>query len=104
MSNKRNYRRFSAEKKYKVVKEKLTTDISVSELCKKYDISSTQFYQWQEQFLSSARSGMEGKAESVSKQQQKEVEKKDKEILRMKDVIAEITAENVSFKKKFSDF
>jgi transposase-like protein len=101
VTEKRDYRRFSSEEKYKAVKEKLTTDMSVSEICKKYDISATLFYHWQEKFLEGARTGMAPKRTSDKGElKQRELEKKNKEIERMREVIAEITSENVAFKKK----
>ena len=41
-------RKFSPEEKFRIVKEALTIDISVSEICKKYGIYSTVFYNWQD--------------------------------------------------------
>jgi len=37
-------RQFSTEQKFKIVKEALTTDSSVSEVCKKYGIHASQYY------------------------------------------------------------
>ena len=39
------------EQKYKIVKEALTTNTPVSEICKKYGVSSSNFYKWQELFF-----------------------------------------------------
>ncbi|MGC8901446.1 MAG: transposase, partial [bacterium] len=37
---------YTPEQKYKIVKEALTTNTPVSEICKKYGISSSNFYKW----------------------------------------------------------
>ncbi len=46
-------KRYSTEERYRIVKEVLTTEITVSEACKKYDISTANFYNWQKVFLES---------------------------------------------------
>jgi transposase-like protein len=43
-------RQFSAEQKFKIIKEQMTIKTSVSEICKKYDIAASAFYRWQEHF------------------------------------------------------
>jgi transposase InsO family protein len=50
--------KYTSEQKYKIVKEVLTTDTTVTEVCKKYGIVSSLFYKWQEAFLQGARDGM----------------------------------------------
>ena len=102
MNNNQSKKHYSADIKYKIVKEALTTDQSVTEICKKYEISVSMFYRWQEQFLLSAKSGM-SKASKGEKPQDAAVSKQEAEITRLKNVIAEITAENIEFKKKFSE-
>ena len=48
---------YSPDQKFKIVKEQMTTKMSVTEICKKYDLSPTNFYKWQNQFLKSALEG-----------------------------------------------
>jgi transposase-like protein len=102
--NGKGRRRFSAEQKYRVVKEKLTTDQSVSEICKKYGISPALYYRWQEQFLESAKEGLARGGGKPSKAEQRKIEEQEQDLQRMQRVIAEITAENIEFKKKFSGY
>lgn len=96
-------KRYSAEDKFKIVKEQLTTKTSVSDICKKYGISPGNFYNWQESFFAGAMAGFEKKRgpQAGSKTDQR-VEELERDNNRMKEVIAEITAENVAFKKKQS--
>lgn len=99
-------RRFTPEEKFRIVKEQLTTKTSVSEICRKYGISPGNFYSWQELFFSGAMAGFDrkrGPKADVSKANQR-TEQMESEISRMREVIAEITAENIGFKKKFSGF
>ncbi len=93
-------KQWTAEEKFRIVKEVLTTDSSVSAVCKKYQIGASQFYAWQNQFFDSAKNGLERKKNGGDKSEQRRIERLEAENTRMKDVIAEITAENVAFKKK----
>ncbi len=96
-------KRYSAEEKFKIVKEQLTTKTSVSDICKKYGISPGNFYNWQESFFAGALAGFEKKrGPQASNKNDETVERLESEIDRMKEVITEITAENVAFKKKQS--
>lgn len=97
-----NRKRFSSEEKFKIVKEHLTTKSPVSELCKKYGMTPTSFYGWQEQFFSAALAGFDKKRgpQPQSAKNEERSQAMETEINRMREVIAEITAENIAFKKK----
>lgn len=97
-------KQYSVEAKFKIVKEALTTDQSISELCKKYGISTALFYRWQEIFFESALEGFDRKKKGALAGEIRAVEALKTENNRMKDVIAEIVAENVEFKKKSGGF
>jgi len=84
-------RRFSPEEKFRIVKEALTTDISVSEVCKKYGIYSTVFYNWQELFFESALEGLKGRKRGPdSRAGERQIEALTRDNQRMRGVIAEI--------------
>jgi transposase-like protein len=53
-------RRWTAEDKRNVVRESLTTSISIGELCRKYQVSSLQFYTWREWFIQARKRGLAG--------------------------------------------
>lgn len=97
-------KQYSAEAKFKIVKEALTTDQSVSEVCRKYGISTALYYRWQEIFFESALEGFDRKNKGPSASETRAVEVLKNENTRMKDVIAEITAENIEFKKKHGGY
>lgn len=96
-------RHFSPEEKFRIVKEALMTKTSMNEICRKYGISPGNFYSWQEKFFNGALSGCDCKCGPKT---MLTVEKKtlelEEEVHRMREVIAEITAENIAFKKKNS--
>ena len=58
---------FTAEFKFKVVKEVLTTDQSISEVCKKYEIGTNIYYRWQDQFFSGAKESLKNPKEGATK-------------------------------------
>ncbi len=97
-----NRKRFPSEEKFKIVKEHLTTRTPVSELCRKYGMTPASFYDWQEHFFSGAMAGFDKKRgpQISSSRNDERVEELRGEISRMQFVIAEITSENIAFKKK----
>ncbi|MGC8630731.1 MAG: transposase [Thermoplasmata archaeon] len=44
-----------------IMLESIKTDISITELCRKYGISVSQFYKWKDQFFEIVKSGLVGK-------------------------------------------
>ena len=93
MSQKR--RRWSAEEKLRIVLAGLSGDIEVSELCRREGINPTQYYGWKKQLTGSASKVFANVSEKPSAKEQR----RDAELRRAKDVIAEITAENLDLKK-----
>ena len=97
-------RQFTAEQKYKVVKEVLTTDSTVSEVCKKYGIGTNLYYRWQQTFLESALIGFKTPKGGANCAQLTKIEQLERDNQRLKNVIAEVTAENIEFKKNDINF
>ena len=94
---------YSPGEKLKIVLEGLSGTIQVSDLCRKYDIKSARFYDWKEKLSKSAESVFDGRGRK-STADQKTIEDQKKENERLKDVIAEITMENLDLKKKFGNY
>ncbi len=90
-------RTWSAADKLRIVLAGMQPNVEVSDLCRREGICPTQYYGWKKQLLSSATKifdSHEGKRSAAE-------ERKDAELQRMKNVIAEITAENLELKKTF---
>ncbi len=99
----------TAEEKFKIIKEQLTTKTGMTEICKKYGINATQFYRWQEQFFEGAARGLEaakrsGQSNGELVQAQKVIEERDRKIARQQEVILEIASENVTLKKNLGEW
>ena len=94
MSGKKR-RRLTAEEKLRIVLAGLDGSIEISELCRREGINPTQYYGWKKQLMGSAVKIFDyGQAKPSVKE-----ERLDAELRRAKDVIAEITAENLDLKK-----
>ncbi len=102
--NKKKRRRFKPEEKFKIVKEGISKARSVSEICDEYDVHPNQFYKWQKEFFESAlegfQNGSHGRTNAAETRQKK---RQEKEIQRMKEVVAELAAENIELKKNDMD-
>lgn len=99
MPRKKNRRRWSAEDKLRIVLAGLEPDVEVSELCRREGINPTQYYGWKKTLLSSAGRVFDDRSQKPSRKE----ERLEGELTRCKDVIAEITAENLELKKTLSD-
>jgi transposase len=95
----RERRKFSAAEKLRIVLVGLQPETKIAELCRREGISTTLFHQWKDRLLGSAGKVFEDKSSGRSVQ----AERTAAELVRMKDVIAEITAENVELKKTLLD-
>ena len=78
----------------------LDGSVEISELCRREGINPTQYYGWKKQLLGSAAKVFADGRESQPSAQQQRLES---DLRRAKDVIAEITAENLDLKKGLSD-
>src|ERR1700732_3998684 len=95
MSQNSKRKKWAAAEKLRIVLAGMQPNVEVSELCRREGINPTQYYGWKKQLLLSATKVFDG---NDSKRTAAE-EKKETELRRMKDVIAEITAENLELKK-----
>jgi transposase len=91
-------RKWSAAEKLRIVLEGMNPSVSVSDLCRREGISANLYYLWKKQLLSSAAKIFEAKAGRPSAVE----EKKEAELARLKEVVVEITTENLELKKGLS--
>lgn len=102
MGGLKSRRQWTAQQKLKLVLESLQSDQQVAEICRREGVSPNLIYKWRQQLM--------GSAESVFADKRGQRERENPQIARlaaanqrMKDVIAEITAENLVLKKTLSD-
>ena len=91
-------RQFSAEAKWQILKEGRSTHLTISQVCDQHQISPTLFYQWERAAERGARQALQGQPRGRKKLRPSE-EALLNEIQRLREVIAEISSENLRLKK-----
>ena len=91
-------RQIPGETKLQVLKEGRSTNLTISQVCDQYQISPTQFYQWEQIADRAALAALQGQARSRKKLRPSE-EQLLAEVQRLREVIAELSAENLQLKK-----
>ena len=91
-------KRWTPEEKLRIVLTGMQPGVEVAELCRREGLHPTMYYLWKKQLLGSAAEVFGAKAGRPSHEE----ERKAAEVRRLKDVIAEITAENLELKKGLS--
>ncbi len=100
MSKQKRRRKWSPAQKLRIVLEALQSDGKLAAICRREGLSPTMVYQWRKQLLASADAVFTRKSKSG---QDPKIERLESQNQRMKNVIAEITAENLDLKKTLSD-
>jgi transposase len=97
MSRKKR-RKWTAAEKLRIVLTCMQPGVEVSEVCRREGINPTMYYNWKKKLMASAAQIFEEK----SRRRDVEREQTEREMARLKNVIAEITAENLDLKKTLS--
>ena len=74
--------------------ESLTTNITVAELCRKYNLNPNVFYNWKQKFIEGGKMALSGYGKDNMINKNKEIE-----IERLKKIIGEQTIAIDAFKK-----
>ncbi len=91
-------RQFSGDTKWQILKEGRSTNLSVSAVCDQHQISPTQFYQWERTAERAAQQALQHQPRGRKKLRPNE-EALQAEIERLREVIAELSSENLRLKK-----
>lgn len=91
-------RQFPAETKLQILKEGRTTNLTISQVCDQYQISPTLFYQWERLADRAALTALHGQPRGRKKLRPTE-EALLVEVQRLREVIAELSSENLQLKK-----
>jgi transposase len=91
-------RQFPAETKLQILKEGRTTNLTISQVCDQYQISPTLFYQWERLADRAALTALQGQPRGRKKLRPTE-EALLVEVQRLREVIAELSSENLQLKK-----
>lgn len=94
MTDERTKRRqWTVEQKLKIIEEARQGGQSVSEVCRRHGLTAGQFYDWERQ---AKRGALEGLRQGNRKSKVDEQSVQQQAIERLREVIAEISAENPS--------
>ena len=93
---------YRPEEKLKIVLEGMSGTISVSDLCRKYDLRPARFYSWKEKLLKNSSHVFEDRGRK-NNSYQRIIEEQRMEIARLKATIADVVQENLEIKKKNGD-
>ena len=85
-NNNTTSRRWTPEDKTRIVMESLTTNITVAELCRKYNLNPNVFYNWKQKFIECGRMAL---SSGSSKENMTNKKNKEVEIERLKKIIGE---------------
>lgn len=88
-------RKWTAQEKLRIVLAAMQPGVEVADLCRREGINPTQYYGWKKQVLSSAGRIFDDRDSRPDALEQRRAA----ELQRLKNVIAEITAENLELKK-----
>jgi transposase len=91
-------KRWTSAEKLRIVLSGLDGSLEVSQLCRREGINPTQFYGWKKQLIASAAKVFDHQDSRPSARE----ERLEAENVRLKSVVAEITAENLDLKKGLS--
>jgi transposase-like protein len=96
-------RRFEAAQKVQIIREHLLDNVPISQVCEKYGITPTQFYQWQKTLFENAAAAFEPPKRSHTWELENQVKKLNKKLTQKDEVIAEIMASHVELKKSLGE-
>jgi transposase-like protein len=95
----REYRRFTAKQKLQILREAEQPGVTASEVCRRNGLSPSVFYRWRAVAQNGSASALKRDAKRLPGKSDLEA-RRDAELVRLRAVIAEITAENLELKKK----
>jgi len=92
-------KRWSAAEKLRIVLSGMEPGVEVSDLCRREGVNPTMYYQWKRTLLGAADRIFESKEVKPTTREAR----LSQALQRAKEVIVEITSENLELKKTFSD-
>jgi transposase len=101
MSDKQTRRHFAPQEKVAIVKRHVLEDVPVSDLCDEFQITPTQFYQWQRQLFENAHLAFENgrKARTVEDAKDKKIELLEAKLARKNEVMVDLMEAHAELKK-----
>ena len=93
---------YTPEEKVAILKRHLVEQMPVSDLCDKYQLQPTIFYQWQKQFFENGTAAFtQGK--DPKRQETQRIEQLEKKLQKKHEVLSELMEEHVKLKKELGE-
>jgi len=93
---------YTPEEKVAILKRHLVEQVPISDLCDKYQLQPTVFYQWQKQFFENgAAAFMQDK--NPKRQETQRIEQLEKKLQKKHEVLSELMEEHVKLKKELGE-
>ena len=96
----KSQKRWSVEEKLKILKECQSSGASIAEVCRRHGINTGQYYQWLKVAEVAAKEALNGSKKEKPSQREQRLER---DLERLRNVVVEITAENLELKKSFGE-
>ena len=91
-----NHRHWSAEEKLRILEEARQADVTISEVCRRYQIAPGQFYAWEKQAKQGALEALKPKPRRPKHDPTAPLQA---ELEQMRRALSELTIENLQLKK-----
>jgi transposase len=89
--------RFTAEEKVRIVLEGIRGEIPISVLCRREGIRTNVYYKWLKDFMEAGKARLKG--DTLREASRAEVEALKREVGRLKELVANLSVENLVLKK-----
>lgn len=99
MSKKGKARRFTVEEKLRILEEARQPNTTVAEVLRRHQVDRTTFYRWEKRAQEGMREALNGRRRRHGKEQEREIERLERELETKRRVIAEVVEENLELKK-----
>ena len=90
-------RRFSSEEKVRIVIEGIRGEIPISALCRREGIRTNVYYKWLKDFMEAGKARLDG--DTLREASRGEVEGLKRETERLRELVANLSVENLVLKK-----
>ena len=90
-------RQFSPEEKVRIVIEGIRGEITVTALCRREGIATNVYYKWLKDFMEAGKGRLKG--DSLREASRAEVQSLQRENERLKELVAQLSVENLVLKK-----
>ncbi len=100
MSTKNTRRRFTPQEKVRILREHLLEHVPISDLCDKYLIKPSQYYNWQKLFFENGDEAFTSKRSAPSKVKEDQIEQLKSQLAQKDEIIAEVAEAFVTLKKQ----